>query len=196
MFGTVPYDFARKVNPKLENILQHSIHYTFTSSDIYHQTDDITIYKVPYSEHTFWTHYKYGVTGAKPESFSVEILLTDQSGSRAILNHEPQMMTNEWFPLTWSIPSLSTPYDKGLFIRVTHRVEPGTYQCSVCLMGFINLFPTHPSYILTHKNKSIILFQRNIADVQQSDTSYIIAKQKIKEELVFFPYRIKMSKEY
>jgi hypothetical protein len=194
MFASVPYDFARKVNPSLSNTRQRSVQYTL--SDIYQQTDSMTLYRVPYSENTYWTHYKYGVQGSIPSDFSIEVVLIDQTDCRAVLNHQPRMNLNEWFPLSWPIPSLSTPSDKGLFIRVTHHVDPGTYHYSISLIGFIDLFPYSAAYLLTHKTRPILLFQRNIAAVEHTDTSYIIAKQKIRDNLLSFPYPIPMSKEY
>lgn len=196
MFGYVPYDFAKKANPALTDILKSGVRYTFSPSDIYQQTDQMTLYRVPYSDKTFWTHYKCDINGALASLFSVEVLLIDQLDSRAILNHEHEMTGYEWFPLTWPLPSLSTPKEKGLFIRITHKVDPGTYQLCLSIIGFTNLFPNYPSYLLTHKDKPILLFQRNIASLEHTDTSYIIAKQKIREEYISHPYRIKMSKEY
>ena len=201
MFASVPYDFARKVNPSLSNSRQHSIQYTFTASDIYQQTDTTTLYRVPYSEKTYWTHYKYGIqphvsSGSVPNNFSIQVLLIDQSNARAVLNSEPHMSANEWFPLSWPIPSLSTPSDKGLFIRVTQHIDPGTYQCVISLIGFIDLFPYSSAYLLTHIKRPILLFQRNIAAIEHTDTSCIIAKQKIRDGLISFAHTISMSKEY
>ena len=59
----IPLDFVKDINPSITDPLSKSTVYTFVPGP--HQCSDsneVMIFKFPYSENTYWTHFKYATS--------------------------------------------------------------------------------------------------------------------------------------
>ena len=169
------------------------VRYTFSKEDIIEWTADSVLYRLPPSEQTFWTHFRF--SGDEPLCMDV-FLITSNQETVALTKNKRYYPSNEWNGISWPIPSLSLPVDEGVFLRVHHHLEPGSTTVFE-LVGFIDLFPVHPTYLLlSFEGNPILMFQRNILNESETDTIQIIRSAGIRAPLKDYTIRIRMSSDY
>ena len=144
--STIPRDplaLAYKIYPNTVNPKQHLIHYTFSEYDAVEHTFYSTLYQLPYSPETFWTHLRF----AGPSVHTLELLLITSNGDCKTLKTISQ--PNEWHTTEWPLPSFPIS-QAGLYICLHYPKEPGHSEppITISLIGFLRLFPIVDRYLL------------------------------------------------
>ena len=186
------YDAIRKINPRIHPPA-YSVIYTFTTEDIVQVLPDSTIYRIPYSEATFWTHVKYDSVDAHESRCRMEVILAASDESRTSLSPAHIMTPHTWYPMTWPLPSVSTPRSTGLFLQIWHDDGPGSVPYSLHIMGFHELYPDAAVYLLIGSaHTCTVAFQRNVVDIPETDTIYVRPPFRLRETIIPCAIRIPM----
>jgi hypothetical protein len=139
--GLDPLALAYKIYPNTINPKQHLIHYTFSEYDAVEHTFYSTLYQLPYSPETFWTHLRF----AGPSVHTLELLLITSNGDCKTLKTISQ--PNEWHTTEWPLPSFPIS-QAGLYLCLHYPKEPGHSPITISLIGFLHLFPITDRYLL------------------------------------------------
>ena len=187
---SLPLSLPLKIKPDWNDAKNHTVRYTFSKADIVERTEDYVLYRLPPSEQTFWTHFRF----SGDESLSMDLfLITSNQETVALTKSKRFYPPNEWNGMTWPLPSLSLPSNEGVFLRVHHSLEPGSTTVFE-LIGFIDLFPVHPTYLLlSFEGNPILMFQRNILNEPETDTIQMIRSSGIRVPLKDHAIRIRMD---
>ena len=186
---SLPVSLPFKIRPDWEDPKRYVIRYTFSKADVVEITSKWILYRLPPSDQTFWTHFRFN----SEESLSIDLfLITSNQETVSLTKNKRFYASNEWHHTTWPIPSVSVPDNEGVFLRVHHSFEPGSTTIFQ-LVGFIDLFPTYPTYLLlSHEGNPIIMFQRNILNEPETDTIQIVRSSGIRVSLQDHAVRIRM----
>ena len=143
--GLDPLALAYKIYPNTVNPKQHLIHYTFSEFDAVEHTFYSTLYQLPYSPETFWTHLRFVSPSDHP--YTIELLLITSNGDCKTLTTVSQ--SNEWHTTEWPLPSFPIS-QAGLYICLHYPKEPGHSEppITISLIGFLRLFPIVDRYLL------------------------------------------------
>ena len=142
----LPLSVAFKLFPNHVDPRTHLVTYRFTEDDVVEQSYDSTLYRLPYSPETFWTHFRFG---AEQEGlYHVELLLLTTDGDCVTLTKTTDLLT--WHSTDWPLPSFPLPSYAGLYFRVIYPAEHRTLPAALTLLGFARLFPASPAYLLSN----------------------------------------------
>ena len=187
---SLPLSLPFKIRPDWEDPKRYAVRYTFSKADVVDLTAESVLYRFPPSEQSFWTHFRF----SGDESLSVDLfLITSNQETVSLTKNKKFCSPNEWHHTTWPLPSVSVPDNEGVFLRVNHAFEPGSTTVFQ-LIGFIDLFPAHPTYLLlSHEGNPLILFQRNILNDPETDTIQIVRSAGLRIGLQDHVVRIRMN---
>jgi hypothetical protein len=139
----IPLQIPRKIKPQLADPIKHSVIYSFSDHDMVDRNNDYLLYMFPHSECTYWTNFKFSqyVTN----EVWIEVILIDKTGEKQTIGAEA--VQKRWHPLYWAMPSIKSVDRSGYYLKVHH--EPGiTPQMVITLLGFIEIYPIMPTYLL------------------------------------------------
>ena len=186
----LPLSLPYKIRPDWDDPKRYAVRYTFSKADVVDLTPEYVLYRLPPSDQSFWTHFRF--SGDEPLSMDL-FLITSNQETVALTKNARFYAANEWHTMTWPIPSLSLPENEGVFLRVHHAFEPGS-TIVFQLVGFIDLFPVHPTYLLLSlEGNPILMFQRNILNEPETDTIQMVRSSGIRASLQDHAVRIRMN---
>ena len=144
----IPHDFVKDINPSITDPLSKSTVYTFVPGS--HQCSDSNevnymIFKFPYSENTYWTHFKYAASLPNIILESELHIVTDDTYKFVILQQHPRH-PSKWYDTVYPLPSVNTS-NSGIYLKFKAPTE--NVNIIVHLSGFINLLPSVEQYIIT-----------------------------------------------
>ena len=127
----IPLDFVKDINPSITDPLSKSTVYTFVPGP--HQCSDsneVMIFKFPYSENTYWTHFKYATSLPNIILESELHIVTDDGYKFIILQQHPRH-PSKWYDTVWPLPSVNTS-NSGIYLKIKAPTE------NVRQMGILN----------------------------------------------------------
>ena len=140
----IPTEFVKRINPSIINPLAKSVVYTFQKPDAEenHVYPNYFFYRLPYSEDTFWTHFRYNTNPNTDLEFGIYIMTPENE----YLVHEGLAMRNRsvWYEI-YPIPSARTNNNnKGIYIVVDK--DKSVQDISLKLLGFKGLYKYADKY--------------------------------------------------
>jgi len=135
----------------IPNRINSTIIYTFDKNDFIIDNEGNMLYKIPYSENTYWTNFKYSyynTTDIYLELLDIEIIIITKDGYKYnIKESEKQFENKKWYDTEWPLPSIYTIGSKeGLYFKMKLPINNNNIIFSV--LGFIDLYPKVENYIL------------------------------------------------
>ena len=190
---TIPLQLPTLLRPSCTDPKQTSIHYSFSDEDIVEQDYHSTIYRLPYSPETFWTHFQYTIDQGS-SSIQIEIFLITTNGESHTLVVPMTRNPNEWYDTCWPLPSVSTTDHSGLYLRLIYPkiIQPGELDpcISLSLLGFLYLFPSQMTYLLCQAQKCQFVFLRGknsmimTSELCEAIPEYSVSISRISEYLI------------
>ena len=160
---TIPLHLPTLLRPSCKDPKQTSIHYSFSDEDIVEQDYHSTMYRIPYSPETFWTHFQFTINQGN-HAFQVEIFLITANGESHTLVSPMIRNAQQWYDTCWPLPSVPTSDHSGLYLRLIYPkiIQPGESDpcVSLSLLGFLYLFPSQMTYLLYHEQQCQFVFLR------------------------------------
>jgi hypothetical protein len=160
---TLPLQLPTLLRPSCTDLKQTSIHYSFSDEDIVEQDYHSTMYRLPYSPDTFWTHFQFAIDQGN-STFQIEIFLITANGECHTLVAPMIRHPNEWYDTHWPLPSISTADHSGLYLKLIYPkvIQPGESELcvSISLLGFLYLFPSQMTYLLYRAQQCQFAFLR------------------------------------
>lgn len=140
----IPIDFVKDINPNLTDPLSKSTVYTFIPGS--HQCNDEhdMLFKFPYSENTYWTHFKYA-TSLPNTILQTELLIVTDDGQDHIILPLQSRHPSIWHDTVWPLPSVNISVS-AIYIKI--KAAPTTVDVIVHLSGFVDLLPSVQQYII------------------------------------------------
>jgi len=167
----IPLDFVKDINPNLTDPLSKSTVYTFTPGS--HQCNDSRdlLFKFPYSENTYWTHFKY-VTSVPNTVLQVELLIVTDNGQYHVILPLQLLQPSTWHNTVWPLSSVNTS-NSAIYLKIKPSNEN---DIIVYLSGFVDLLPRVDGYIISAASdipvQLVISRKHNtIHSLEDSDTS-------------------------
>jgi hypothetical protein len=143
----IPIDFVKDINPNLIDPLSKSTVYTFSPGS--HQTNNSNdlLFKFPYSENTYWTHFKYATSSQNTILESELSIVTDDGYKFIILQQHPRF-PSMWYDTVWPLPSINA---SGGEAAIYLKIKPSTQNVDIIvhLSGFVDLLPSIEQYIIS-----------------------------------------------
>jgi len=140
----VPIDFVKNINPNLTDPLSKSTVFTFVPGS--HQCNDNRelLFRFPYSENTYWTHFKYA-TSLPNTVLDVELLIVADDGEEHVILPLQARHPSTWHDTIWALPSVNTSVGAIYF-----KIKPPLTQVDIILhlSGFVDLLPNFERYII------------------------------------------------
>lgn len=144
-----------------------SVIYSITHTDIVERTSDYIIYRVPYSENTFWTTFRltrFGQNGVQLKTPSVDIVLVTADGAEYTVQSYRDSIS-KWNTISNPIPSMKYDHVEnhgmGVYFRVYLSEKESIHAMPFHLIGYINLFPSAPYYQYTYDRNIQYVFLRS-----------------------------------
>ena len=190
---TIPLHLPTLLRPSCKDPKQTSIHYSFSDEDIVEQDYHSTMYRIPYSPETFWTHFQF--TNQCSSSIQIEIFLITANGESHTIVSPMTRNEKQWYDTCWPLPSVSTADHSGLYLRLIYPkiIQPGESDpcVSLTLLGFLYLFPSQMTYLLYHEQQMQFAFlhgEKNsmivTSDLCESVPEYSVPLYHISEYLI------------
>ena len=149
----IPLDFVKDINPNLVDPLSKSTVYTFAPGS--HQCNDARelLFKFPYSENTYWTHFKYA-TSLPNTILQVELLIVTDDGQDQVILPLQSKQPSTWHGTVWPLPSVNTPIS-----AIYLKFKPSNENLNIVLQlsGFIDLLPNVEDYTIVSKLNTPII---------------------------------------
>jgi hypothetical protein len=141
----IPIDFIKNINPNLVDPLSKSTVYTFAPGSHQCNENRELLFKFPYSENTYWTHFKYA-TSLPNTVLDVELLVVTEYGQECVILPLHTRQPSTWHDTIWPLPSINT---SGGAIYL--KIKPPTadnLDIIVHLSGFVDLLPVVEQYVI------------------------------------------------
>ena len=140
----IPLDFIKDINPNLIDPLSKSTIYTFVpGSHICNEVSEL-LFKFPYSENTYWTHFKY-ITSVPNTVLQVELLIMTDNGQDHVILPLQLLQPGTWHNTVWPLPSVNTSIS-AIYLKIKPSNEN---DIIVHLSGFVDLLPRVDCYIIS-----------------------------------------------
>ena len=141
----IPLDFIKDINPNLIDPLSKSTVYTFVpGSHICNEVNEL-LFKFPYSENTYWTHFKY-ITSIPNTVLHAELLIVTDNGHECVILPLQLLQPSTWHNTVWPLPSVNTSIS-AIYLKIKPSNE--NLDIIVHLSGFIDLLPRVDGYIIS-----------------------------------------------
>ena len=163
----IPIDFVKDINPNLTDPLSKSTVYTFIPGSHQCNENRDLLFKFPYSENTYWTHFKYA-TSLPNTVLDVELLFVTDDEQEIVILPLQARPASTWNDTIWPLPSLDTSIS-AIYLKIKPSLI--TVDIIVYLSGFVDLLPRFERYIIlpTQNTPSI-----QIAISRQNNTIYSV----------------------
>lgn len=140
----IPTEIIQRINPEIKDPVSQSVIYTFNSKSYRYNEDGNMLYKFPYSQDTFWTHFK--VLNSDGYMLAVEVILITSDGYTYTISQQQLREKGRWYDTTWPFPSINTSFEAGVYLKIKpHNID---MNLSIKLLGFMYLFPKVDNYLL------------------------------------------------
>ena len=140
----IPIDFVKDINPNLVDPLSKSTVYTFIPGSHQCNEDRDLLFKFPYSENTYWTHFKYA-TSLPNTVLDVELLVMTEYDQECVILPLKARQPSTWHDTIWPLPSINTQIS-GIYLKIKPPLTP--VDIIVHLSGFVDLLPTIEQYVI------------------------------------------------
>jgi hypothetical protein len=143
----IPIDFVKDINPNLVDPLSKSTVYTFIPGSHQLVYGGDMLFKFPYSENTYWTHFKYATSSQNTILESELLIVTDDGYKFVILQQHPRF-SSKWYDTVWPLPSINS---SGGEAAIYLKIKPSTQNVDIILhlSGFVDLLPSVEQYIIS-----------------------------------------------
>lgn len=178
----IPVQIPYKIRPELTDPIGHSVIYTFTPNDMVEYDHGYMLYRIPHAPCTYWTNFRFN------QKINIELIMITTEGTAHSLTI--QNKPAEWHDTVWPLPSIDTVDQSGYYVKIHDCHEPGNaLDVMITMVGFIDLFPTSPTYqlISTEKECQFIIikedptsYEKNIKE--RGSIHHMALKQKVKQE--------------
>ena len=140
----IPIDFIKNINPNLIDPISKSTVYTFAPGS--HQCNDNRelLFKFPYSENTYWTHFKYA-TSLPNTVLESELLVVTEYGQECVILPLHTRQPSTWHDTIWPLPSINT---SGGAIYLKIKPPLTSVDIIVHLSGFVDLLRSVEQYVI------------------------------------------------
>ena len=139
-----PIDFIKDINPNLTDPLSKSTVYTFIPGSHQCNENRDLLFKFPYSENTYWTHFKYA-TSLPNTVLDVELLIIADDGEEHVILPLKARQPSTWHDTIWALPSINTQIS-GIYLKIKPPLTP--VDIIVHLSGFVELLPIIERYLI------------------------------------------------
>jgi hypothetical protein len=186
----IPVDFVKDINPNLVDPLSKSTVYTFSPGS--HQTNNSNelLFKFPYSENTYWTHFKYATSLPNTILESELSIVTDDGYKFIILQQHPRF-PSMWYDTVWPLPSINAS-GGGIYLKIKPSETP--VDIILHLSGFVDLLPSVDQYIIatvTNNPSTQIAISRKhniihrIEDYESNSPNTLVIKHiRIRQQII------------
>jgi hypothetical protein len=140
----IPIDFVKDINPNLTDPLSKSTVYTFVPGSHICNDDRELLFRFPYSENTYWTHFKYA-TSLPNTVLEVELLIVTDDGQECVILPLHVRSPSTWNDTIWPLPSVDTSIS-AIYLKI--KPPPTSVDIIVHLSGFVDLLPTIEQYVI------------------------------------------------
>jgi hypothetical protein len=178
----IPVQIPYKIRPEMTDPIGHSVIYTFTPNDMVEYDHGYMLYRVPHAPCTYWTNFRFN------QKINIELIMITTEGTAHSLT--TQNRAAEWHDTVWPLPSIDTVDQSGYYMKIHDCHEPGNaLDVMITMVGFIDLFPTSPTYQLVSIEQSsqfIITkedptsYEKNIKE--RGSIHHMTLEQKVKQE--------------
>ena len=160
----IPIDFIKNINPNLTDPISKSTVYTFApGSHQYSNSSEVRelLFKFPYSENTYWTHFKYA-TSLPNTVLDVELLVVTEYDQECVILPLKARQPSTWHDTIWPLPSINTSGGAGIYLKIKpltdqfqrnlsilpQGVRTDNLDIIVHLSGFVDLLPIVEQYVI------------------------------------------------
>jgi hypothetical protein len=143
----IPIDFIKNINPNLVDPLSKSTVYTFApGSHQYSNSSEVRelLFRFPYSENTYWTHFKYA-TSLPNTVLDVELLVVTEYDQECVILPLKARQPSTWHDTIWPLPSINT---SGGAIYLKIKPPADNLDIIVHISGFVDLLPIVEQYVI------------------------------------------------
>jgi hypothetical protein len=152
------------------------------------------MYRIPYSPDTFWTHFQFTIDQGN-HAFQIELFVITANGESHTIVPPMIRNANQWYDTYWPLPSISTSDHSGLYLKLIYPkvIQPGESELciSISLLGFLYLFPSQMTYLLSQAQKCQFVFLRGIknsmimtSELCEAIPEYSVPISRISEYLI------------
>ena len=140
----IPIDFVKNINPNLTDPLSKSTVFTFVPGS--HQCNDANelLFRFPYSENTYWTHFKYA-TSLPNTVLDVELLIIADDGEEHVILPLQARHPSIWHDTIWPLLSVNTSAG-AIYFKIKPPLTP--VDIIIHLSGFVDLLPNFKRYLI------------------------------------------------
>jgi hypothetical protein len=145
----IPIDFIKNINPNLTDPLSKSTVYTFApGSHQYSNSSEVRelLFRFPYSENTYWTHFKYA-TSIPNTVLDVELLVVTEYDQECVILPLKARQASTWHDTVWPLPSINTSGGAGVYLKIKPPAADNL-DIIVHLSGFVDLLPIVEQYVI------------------------------------------------
>lgn len=140
----IPLDFVKDINPNLTDPLSKSTVYTFAPGSHICNDKRERLFRFPYSENTYWTHFKYA-TSLPNTVLEVELLIVTDDEQEIVILPLQSLQPNTWHNTIWPLPSVDTSIS-----AIYLKIKPSNDNIIlVYLSGFVDLLARVEDYIIS-----------------------------------------------
>lgn len=140
----IPIDFVKDINPNLTDPLSKSTVYTFVPGSHQCNENRDLLFKFPYSENTYWTHFKYA-TSLPNTVLESELLIVTEYDQEYVILPLKARQSSTWHDTIWPLPSINTQIS-GIYLKIKPPLTP--VEIIVHLSGFVDLLPSFEQYVI------------------------------------------------
>ena len=141
----IPLDFIKDITPNLIDPLSKSTVYTFfPGSHVCNEVNEL-LFKFPYSENTYWTHFKYTTSMPNTLLYAELLIITDKGQDHVILPLQ-LLQPSTWHNTVWPLPSVNTSIS-AIYLKIKPSSE--NLDIILYLSGFVDLLPSVDGYIIS-----------------------------------------------
>jgi hypothetical protein len=140
----IPLDFVKDINPTITDPLSKSTVYTFVPGSHICNDERELLFKFPYSENTYWTHFKY-VTSLPNTVLEVELSIVTDDGHDQVIVPLESKQSGTWYDTVWPLPSVNTSIS-AIYLKIKPSNE--NVDIIVHISGFVDLLPSVQDYII------------------------------------------------
>jgi hypothetical protein len=157
----IPIDFIKNINPNLIDPISKSTVYTFIPGS--HQCTDNRelLFRFPYSENTYWTHFKYA-TSLPNTVLESELLVITEYDQECVILPLDKRQPSTWHDTIWPLPSINTSGGAGIYLKIKPPTDKFLWNLSILpqgvrtdnldivvhLSGFVDLLPIVEQYVI------------------------------------------------
>jgi hypothetical protein len=124
--------------------------------DSYIYNNGILLYKLPYINDIYWTHFKY--TQDQSINLEIELVLFTFDGYEYTITSADIRQQEKWYDTNWPIPPINTEKHTGIYLKI----KSSNIKINITLFGIKEFYPSVENYIfVSHPNKYHYVFAKH-----------------------------------